>query len=513
MSREDFRGHITGKPPGAPWEVSPDSPWRVEHLLRPKVNRRTWPAVDSPHMHVAFPGLARDPSGRLYLVYREGYTHATYTSGRDGRIMLATSDDGGHTWSRPRVIQDDPDCDDRNAAVEVMPDGSLVVCWDQYLRRWHRGAWYKVSRDGGKTWSEPVRLGNTPNLTCRSRPVALKDGSWLFPVYCHFGGKEIVGTYVVLVDPGTGRQEQIPVTREAGDEISICEVEPGRILGLIRDNERPWLWQAWSEDGGKTWSQREPSELPSQFTPCDVIKLTDGRIACVFSFRERRNERLAISEDGGRTWNIEETLDVFDATVGFRDRSYPAAVALDGSTVGVVLYETHPYPQGGRIWFAEVDLGEADGPRPPCLHNPDPEAVAEARLPLSSEASGLSVRYRFTGRFGPRPNGIEVKLEGGDGYISFWYWMGISPEGDWEGTDRWQVERRLGGGTEVRSGKAVGDSFDDGNEHTLALEWGEGFRAFLDEHLQVSLPWRLRPEKMRLIAHRASLAVYTVEVW
>ncbi|MCX7599732.1 MAG: glycoside hydrolase, partial [Armatimonadetes bacterium] len=354
---EDFAKATPGALP-PPWRGDPESAWRISLLGRPRINREFWPAVDSPHMHVAFPVIAACPkTGRLYVVYRQGYTHASHMSARDGAIMMVTSDDDGETWSRPRCIFDDPDIDDRNPAVAVLDDGTVVVCFDQYKRHWHFRAAYISSCDGGNTWSEAQTLGDFDNLTCRSRPIQLSTGEVVFPVYRYTAG--LLGGYAVFVDMETGRQEQRTVCGyeedlPPADEMTLFEVEPGRMLALLRDECQPFLWQAWSSDGGRTWTGREPTDLPSQFAPCDLLRLADGRIACALAFRERRNERLVISEDGGRTWDVENSIDIFDATVGFHDRSYVSSVALRDGGVGSVLYETEAYPGGGRIWFART---------------------------------------------------------------------------------------------------------------------------------------------------------------
>ncbi|MCD6352422.1 MAG: exo-alpha-sialidase, partial [Armatimonadetes bacterium] len=214
---EDFSQATVGAV-AAPWKPQkPDTAWSVAELDRPRQNQDFWPAVLSPTMHVAFPVMDRDPrTGRLYVVYRQGYTHAPGLAPRDGAVMLVTSDDDGQTWSRPRCIYKDPDRDDRNAAIGVGKDGTLVVCWDQYLHRWHERALAIVSKDGGETWSEPIRLGRTENLVCRGRPIELSDGRWLFPLYSHYGVDDI-GDYAVLVDLATGEQEQALLPNEPED--------------------------------------------------------------------------------------------------------------------------------------------------------------------------------------------------------------------------------------------------------------------------------------------------------
>ncbi len=508
---EDFSGCQPGGTLPEGWQA--DESWRIENLCRPRPNREFWPAVEHPTMHLAFPTVCRDASGTLYLVYRQGLTHAAHVAPRDGCIMLATSSDGGETWSRPRCIFDHPDYDDRNAAILAASDGRLVVCFDQYMARWHWRAVYITSSDGGLTWSSPQPLGDVENLTCRGRPIELSDGRWLFPVYSHYGPQP--GCYAVFVDPDTGRQK---VRRVGGpavcNEFSVCEVEPGVLLALGRSETEPVLWQSWSDDAGETWSDADWTDIPSQFAPADLIKLSDGRLACAFSFRERRNERLVISTDAGRTWDIHNSLDILDATVGIGDRSYVSSVPLDEHTIGSVIYETLPYPRGGRIWFARTDLRQlAD--RRPCLFHADAAATGSASL-AAADGRIFALAYRFTGAFGPRPNGIELAVEAADGdFVSFSFWMGIGPDRRWEDTNRWLHRARLAGRAIALQGPAAGDSFNDGLEHVLSIELLPGaVRCSIDDYVQVRRPAdSIRPARVKITVHRATVAVHSVRIW
>ncbi len=516
-----FQDQEIGRVGGAWRAACGETGWSIREMARPRQNHDFWPIVTSPTMHVAFPIMDRCPaSGRLYVVYRQGYTHATQLAPRDGVIMMVTSDDAGRTWSPPRCIYNDPDYDDRNAAVGVMGDGTVVVCWDQYLHAWHQRALVMMSRDGGESWSQAARLGTTENLTCRSRPIELSDGRCLLPIYCHYG-TEHNASFALLMDLASGEQEQIAIPNEpaelgSGEEITVVETEPGRVLALIRSNELPWLIETWSEDCGRTWSPRRFTEIPSQFAPCDLIKLTDGRLACSFSFRERRNERLVLSEDGGRTWDVGNSLDIFDATVGIGDRSYVSSAVLDEHTVGSVLYETEAYPRGGRIWLARTDLRQSRGTTTRCLHHAGGKEDDMVTVDLDGSDCTVCLHYRFTGRFElDKQGGIELRLRGDGAEVGYSYWMGTSRGPAGPATNRWELKLEWGAQADEARGDCQGDSFNDGNEHSLVLTYRGGtVTGSMDDHRQVERPWPgLRPKHLDIVAHNASLAVYKVEVW
>ncbi|MCX7598452.1 MAG: hypothetical protein N2512_06235, partial [Armatimonadetes bacterium] len=200
------------------------------------------------------------------------------------------------------------------------------------------------------------------------------------------------------------------------------------------------------------------------------------------------------------------------ATVGFHDRSYVSSVALRDGGVGSVLYETEAYPGGGRIWFARTAPEELSLPRRPCLHHADENKTSAVSLPLNGSDCTVAVQYRFTGRFGARPAGFGLSLAEEHGSaVTFTYHMGIGADRDWSRTNFWLLE--LAG--QAREGQATGDSFNDGNEHTMVLDVRAGrVSAMIDEHHQADAPCPgFQPGTLQLIADRATVAVYRVEVW
>src|SRR5205807_10645698 len=76
-----------------------------------------------PQLYHGWPTLTRRRNGQLLLVY---------SGGRDahvcpfGRVELVRSRDGGRTWSWPEVLWDSP-IDDRDTGVLETPSGSLLV--------------------------------------------------------------------------------------------------------------------------------------------------------------------------------------------------------------------------------------------------------------------------------------------------------------------------------------------------------------------------------------------------
>ncbi len=496
--------------------VSVSGEWSIREMARPERNRSAAAAVTSDR-HVAFPGICRTKSGALVVCYREGYSHASGNPD-DGRIMLVRSEDLGATWGEPTVACDDPAMDDRNAAIACMDDGTLVLIWDKYLHGKHHWAWLSRSNDEGRTWSEPVRMTRQENVHTRSRGLDLGNGKWLLP-WADAAHDEQTATWFSLFDPATGEFEEVQATptgrREMADEVAVTRAPNGDLVALIRSPSDPELYQVVSRDEGRTWSEPRLSGIPSQFTPCDLITLADGRLLCSFSFRERRDERLVVSRDNGATWDIEDGVDVFAGTANMGgDRSYPATVQLDEQAIGTVLYETKEPPQGGHIYFVRTPLFALDPEKRPALYQGDATADPAILLwPEAPDTGSVRIPYRFTGHFGAPPNrvGLLMRYASPEDYTAFEFQMGAPPDRKtWPINHVRLVERRGAAETVLTEGSAQGGWYDDGNVHELgARREGDRWTLTLDGLEQLSADgagWR----PCGLVTTRATVAVYEV---
>ena len=108
----------------------------------------TWARLDG-ERGMAEPVVAELADGRLLMLARTG----------KGSHHRSYSDDSGRTWSTPEPTTLTAACSP--LAMKTMPDGRLLVVYDHaepirpeaFFPR--RPLAYAVSRDGGKTWSKP----------------------------------------------------------------------------------------------------------------------------------------------------------------------------------------------------------------------------------------------------------------------------------------------------------------------------------------------------------------------
>jgi hypothetical protein len=110
-------------------------------------------------------------TGTLAIAWEDPRFHTEATPVND--ILVATSTDGGTTWSAP--VKANPgtttdDIDRYNASISASGDGILHIAYRSrqeadHLAQFSASAqtWYQESSDGGATWSTPLQVSTTPN--------------------------------------------------------------------------------------------------------------------------------------------------------------------------------------------------------------------------------------------------------------------------------------------------------------------------------------------------------------
>jgi len=336
------------------------------------VNRVT----DGFFRYQAWPTVAKDENGVLYAAssgHRLGHVCPF------GKDLLYISHDEGESWLGP-IIANDTYLDDRDAGLIAWGDGQLLLNWfchpgefmDGRIGRnpevslpvsigvremWRGlpaeekpfGSFVKLSQDGGKTWSQRIRVP----LTAPHGPIRRKDGSFLYfgkSFHAEALGYEPQRIYAAQSRDGGLTWEKLGVvpTVEGVEPNRFCEphvveLPDGTLLGAIRvnreektvDNE---VYTTFSYDGGKTWSA--PQNIGQIGAPpylllhsSGAIVLTTGRRIAPFG------ERARLSYDGGKTWSDEI---VISEEAPDWDLGYPSSVELSDGSILTVYYQKYP---------------------------------------------------------------------------------------------------------------------------------------------------------------------------
>ncbi|MBX3398364.1 MAG: exo-alpha-sialidase [Gemmataceae bacterium] len=239
-------------------------------LVPPTLNTNPLPKYDYDKLDYGMTiGIDRTPKGRLW---------ACWVAGGDSPkafFVLATSDDDGTTWSKPRLVVDSHSPTlprERSVLVGNLwtdPTGRLWLFFDQSMDMFdgRAGVWAATcdNPDADKpTWSKPRRLADGVML---NKPTVLKSGEWLAPISLDQRG-------------GLGPFKGL-----------FTELDPLRGAAVFASNDR-----------GKTWTRRGAATFPNpDWHEHMIVERKDGSLWMLG--RTAKGIVQSISTDGGKTWS------------------------------------------------------------------------------------------------------------------------------------------------------------------------------------------------------------------
>ena len=270
---------------------------------------------------------------------RDGLVAAWFggTAERNPDVGIWVSRQSGKTWSTPVEV-----------ANGVQPDGTRVPTWNPVLFQPARGPlvlfykvgptprdWWgmvRISNDHGRTWSAAGRLPDGILGPIRAKPVEIPDGTMLAGSSTEHEGWVVHmerfrptrgWTIEALTDAASWeRSKPLNDAKQFGAiQPTILMHSPTRLQILCRSRQQV-ITEAWSEDGGKTWSAMTATALPNPSAGIDSVQLSDGRFLLIYNPVAKGRDRLdiAISSDGKR-W---EPAVALENSPG--EYSYPAII-------------------------------------------------------------------------------------------------------------------------------------------------------------------------------------------
>lgn len=242
------------------------------------------------HRHPCWnPVLYQAPSGPLLLFYKCGPSPSQWWG------MLTTSQDHGQSWSLPRRLPEHIDGPVKNKPVRL-PSGTLLCGSSTEYDGWR--VHFEMTSDGGRSWT-------------RTGPIN--------------DGRQISAIQPSILIHGDQRLQALGRTRQKR------------------------IWQAWSEDGGRTWGEMTLTDLPNPNAGTDAASLRDGRHVLVYNHTERGRSPLnvALTKDG-RQWQAAVVLEDEPG-----EYSYPAVI----QTADGLVHITYTWRRR-RIRHVALDLAQ-----------------------------------------------------------------------------------------------------------------------------------------------------------
>ncbi|MEV8286338.1 sialidase family protein [Streptomyces niveus] len=341
----------------------PDDPSRHEAFLPA-------PAVQN---HAA--NLAVLPDGDLGCVWFAGTQEGVPDI--SAYFSRLSSDD---TWSEPVRLSDDATRSEQNPLLFVTPSGALWLLYTAQLAGNQDTAEVRtrISDDSGRTWG-PVRTlfpaTERGGVFVRQPVTVLPGGRWLLPVFHCVAtpGVPWVGdhdTSAVMISDDEGRTwTKRAVPGSAGRvHMNIHPLADGTLLALYRSRRADHVYVSRSADGGESWSEPEPGELPNNNSSVQYVPLADGRLALVLN-------NSSAADATARRVSLYDEIDDGGLAGGGPADQVPASQAhfAAGDGGGTAFWGAPRAPltlalsaDGGRTWPVMRDLETGDGH---CLTN------------------------------------------------------------------------------------------------------------------------------------------------
>lgn len=343
-------------------------------LIPPRLNTSPLPDYDYDRLDYGMTiGIERTPKGRLW---------ACWVAGGDSPkafFVLATSDDDGETWSKPRLVVDSHSKNlpmDRSVLVGNLwtdPRWRLWLFFDQSMDMFdgRAGVWTAVCENPDAeqpAWSAPRRIWHGVTL---NKPTVLSSGEWMLPIsldqrpgFGPFKGlfrelDPLRGANVfVSTDQGATWERRGAAVFPNPDwhEHMIVQRKDGTLWMLARTAQG--IMQSVSADGGRTWSKPSfPDGIKHPVARFHVRRLASGRILMVkhgetMDSHEGRSKLTAwLSEDEGKTWLGGLMLDERSGV------SYPDGVQSPDGTI-YISYDRNRATDGEILLarFTEQDI-------------------------------------------------------------------------------------------------------------------------------------------------------------
>jgi sialidase-1 len=306
--------------------------------------------------------------GTLLLAWTRFYGGAGDAA--SANIAAMTSNDGGRTWSKPHVIQENTGKQNvMSVSLLRLKSGKIGMYYLEKNSNSDLHVYQRYSSDEAKTWTAPVRI--TPdagyNIMNNDRVIQLSTGRILCPIsfVADIGAKdfELVCFCLYSDDLGKTWHKSTPILRASlrgAMEPGVVELANGEVLMIIR-TQMGTIYQSISKNKGMSWSQAVPTTIKSPCAPATIKRIPGSRdLLLVWNnnydpnhggFGKRTPLTAAISKDNGKTW--EHIKNIEDAP----DHGYAyTSIAFVKDQVLLTYYEAIPGKPGWSLRFRSVPL-------------------------------------------------------------------------------------------------------------------------------------------------------------
>lgn len=284
-------------------------------------------------------------NGDLYLAFYGG--EGEYDP--NTAVWAARLPQGTTKWTTPIIIADTPFRSDGNPVVWEAPDGLVWLFYNvRYGETWSDTLIkFKISRDGGHSWSDSDNLTFERGTMVRARPILLNNGDYLLGVYKETGNdREVVGSETMsfflryVKQEGVWKETNRIPSRRGNLQPSPVQIDDNYLVAYCRRggdyNNSPEnkLVRTESRDGGWTWSAGTETDFPNPNSATDFIKLKNGHLLLVYnhSTDDRMPLTVAISTDNDQTYPHRRHI----LNIPGNTAAYPMAIQTSDGKIHII---------------------------------------------------------------------------------------------------------------------------------------------------------------------------------
>jgi predicted neuraminidase len=276
---------------------------------------------------------------------------ASSEGARDAKEWVCRKPPGGE-WSPPISIADG-NLPGKNWTVGnpvlFQPHGGDVTLYYRVIKGTFFLGRYKISNDGGLTWGEIKDLGDDKNIgPIKNKPIQLEDGTIIAgsSTENNKNGKKGWRAHIERSADGGKTWEFLgPIPPDNIDAIqpTLMVYPPGnRIQMMCRTyHGHDFIAEAWSEDGGKTWSELKRSVLPNNNSGIDAVTLHDGRQLLVYNHTTRNQSGMGSKARG-----------FLNISLSSNGKDWSAALILEHTSTGRYSYPAVIQSRNGLVHVA-----------------------------------------------------------------------------------------------------------------------------------------------------------------
>lgn len=240
-------------------------------------------------IYEAWPDVVLTNSGKLICVFSECEHHKN----RDNaRIMLTESLDRGRTWSKkiPLTEKGSKKAYFNCARISKLRDGSLAIICDKVFENENRKAeiWLWRGDSEGNNWSEPTVFPEFCGIV-PDKLLQLRSGRLIIAAQFKSPVTAKLEQYLWYSDD-EGKTWSDRVTVAASEKYNLCEVsileyEDNKLVAYLRENSFKGydILKVLSSNGGETWSEIYNTPMDGGHRPVSGL-LQDGTVMVTYRY-------------------------------------------------------------------------------------------------------------------------------------------------------------------------------------------------------------------------------------